>query len=129
MGQNILGSLLMVLLLTCVLEILVALVMKIYAKKAYILILLVNLLTNPLVNVIYAVGISYRDSIPIGKMYAEMECFRHWTGYEPIWLFLEIGVWCLEGFIYSKFREWIPHPWRYALMANLVSALAGVFLA
>lgn len=113
-------------LITCSLEILLALGMKIREKRGYLLILLVNLLTNPLANLLYYKLASGLGRIVEYQHWGSVERFVQWTGYDPVWILIEIMVIVCEGEIYSRFREWILHPWRYAVIANLVSALAGV---
>lgn len=111
---------------TCFLEILIAQGMKVREKRGYLLILLVNLLTNPLANLLY-----YRMSASVERIeqYREWvlaDVMLQWTGYDPVWFLVEFLVILGEGSIYHKFREWIPHPWRYAVIANLISAMVGI---
>ena len=112
--------------ITCFLEILIALGMKVREKRGYLLILLVNLLTNPLANLLY-----YGMATGVGRIeqYREWvlaDAMLQWTGYDPVWLLVEFLVILGEGGIYYKFQKWIPHPWRYAVTANLISAMAGI---
>lgn len=112
--------------ITCFLEILIALRMKVREKRGYLLILLVNLLTNPLANLLYygmAAGVRRIEQY---RKWFFADAMLQWTGYDPVWLLVEFLVILGEGVIYHKFREWIPHPWRYAVIANLISAMAGI---
>lgn len=112
--------------ITCFLEILIALGMKVREKRGYLLILLVNLLTNPLANLLYygmAAGVKRIEQY---QEWGLADAMIQRTGYDPLWLLVEFLVILGEGVIYHKFREWIPHPWRYAVIANLVSAMVGV---
>lgn len=112
--------------LTCILEAAVALGMKMREKRVFVLILLVNLLTNPLANLCYH-GMALQTGRIVGyREWSVAELFVQYTGYDPVWILIEILVVFGEGGIYMKFREWIPHPWKYAVIANLVSAVAGV---
>lgn len=112
--------------ITCFLEILIALGMKVREKRGYLLILLVNLLTNPLANLLYYGMATGVERIEQYRKWGLADAILQWTGYDPIWLLVEFLVILCEGSIYHKFREWIPHPWRYAVIANLTSAMAGV---
>ncbi len=111
---------------TCFLEILIALGMKVREKRGYLLILLVNLLTNPLANLIYYGVAASVERVEQYREWGLVDSMLRWTGYDPVWFLVELLVILAEGFIYHKFREWIPHPRRYAVIANLISAMAGV---
>lgn len=112
--------------ITCFLEILIALGMKVREKRGYLLILLVNLLTNPLANLLYYGMATGMKRIELYRKWFLTDVMLQRTGYDPVWFLVEFLVILGEGCIYRKFREWIPHPWRYAVVANLVSAMVGV---
>lgn len=112
--------------ITCFLEILIALGMKVREKRAYLLILLVNLLTNPPANLLYYGLAANVERIGWYREWVLTETVQRWTGYDPLWFLVELMVVLVEGGIYSKFQEWISKPWRYAVIANLISALWGI---
>ena len=112
--------------ITCFLEILIALGMKVREKRGYLLILLVNLLTNPLANLLYSGVVAGLRKIEQYREWFLVDVMLHRIGYDPVWILVELLVILSEGCIYHKFQEWIPHPWRYAVIANLLSALTGI---
>lgn len=126
MLRTILGVLLIAYTVTCFLEIVTAVAMRIRGIKVILLILSVNLLTNPLANLLYQGMSAGIDRMGILQGVAITESWVQWTGYHPVWLLIESSVIVCEGLIYCKFREWIPHPWRYAVTANLISAMTGL---
>ena len=109
------------------LEILIALGMKVRERRGYLLILLVNLLTNPLANLLYYGFVTGMERIEQYRDWDLPHVMMQWTGYDLVWFPVEFLVILGEGEIYDKFQEWIPHPWRYAVIANLISALTGIF--
>lgn len=109
---------------TCIIEFAVAFFMKIRNKKVYVLIFFVNMLTNPLVNLLYAYGSRWGEQYFFKGIPFLYEVFDLSVSVQ-ILICLEILVILCETGIYHKFREWISHPFRYALLANLFSVLLG----
>ncbi|MBR6133677.1 MAG: hypothetical protein IKQ29_03040 [Bacilli bacterium] len=95
---------------TIIIEIVIALILKIKAKKDLINILLVNILTNPIVV-----------SIPV------LILFRYGKYYSNITLYiLEIITVITEGFIYKKVLKYKKiNPYLISLILNLGSYLIG----
>lgn len=119
-------SLMMAWVFTCLLEVAVALGMRVRERRAYLLILFVNLLTNPLANLLYRWAVIMAGRMERYHSSSIVTGFVRMSGYDPAWLWIETLVLLSEGWIYGRFREWIPHPWKYALAANLCSALLGM---
>ena len=109
---------------TCIIEFAIAFLMKIRRKKVYLLIFFVNMLTNPLVNLLYSYGSRWAElhfSKGIPFLYEVVGL----SADAQILIVLEVLVILCEAWIYRKFQEWISQPFRYALLANLSSALLG----
>ena len=109
---------------TCIIESAVAFFMKIRKKKVYLLIFFVNMLTNPLVNLLYSYGSRWGEQYFFKGIPFLYEVFDLSVSVQ-ILIGLEILVILCETGIYHQFREWISHPFRYALLANLFSVLLG----
>ena len=94
------------LVLTLLLELPLGWVMGLRGRKYLLLMLLVNVLTNPAAVLLHYLGL---PQLPV-----------------------ELGVAALEAFIYLQFSKaegWrIVHPVRLAVWCNLVSWLAGMLL-
>ena len=94
------------LLLTLVLELPLTRLMGIRGKKGVLLVILVNILTNPAAVLLCRLGM---PQLPV-----------------------ELGVICVEGAVYGLFsREegWnIPHPVRMAVVCNVVSWATGILI-
>ena len=110
---------------TCIIEFAIAFLMKIRKKRVYLLIFFVNMLTNPLVNLLYYYISEWalRQSEKGFPFLYENFGLLSLDAY--ILIVLEILVILCEAWIYRKFQEWISQPFRYALLANLSSALLG----
>ena len=96
--------------LTIVLEYLAVLVLGVRCRKDLLLVLVVNLLTNPpavLISMIFA-------ALPLSGILLQ--------------LFLEIPVVIGEGALYRKYGTKIGHPWFLSLAANTVSYGTGLIL-
>ena len=78
-------------------------------KRNYLVIFLVNLLTNPTANLLSYLAY-YNNAI------------KHLLF---IWLLIEISVVLLEGWIFRQFHSCFPKPWLFSFLINMVSALAA----
>ena len=105
--SQLLHSLLISLLLTLVLELLFALIWGI-RKRGLILIILMNILTNPAVVLLHFF----------------CTVFLGWTGFLPV-LILELAAIVVEGFCC---RGMIRKPWLFAFCINLFSYSIGELL-
>ncbi len=101
------------LLCTIIIEVLVALVLKVKNKKDVINIILVNILTNPIVVI-----------IPI------FVAFNYGIQYQKITLYiLEVVTVIVEGFIYLKVLNYKRiNPFLLSLVLNLSSYLIGLLI-
>ncbi len=101
------------LLCTIIIEVLVALVLKVKNKKDVINIILVNILTNPIVVI-----------IPI------FIAFNYGIQYQKITLYiLEVVTVIVEGFIYLKvLNHKRINPFLLSLVLNLSSYLIGLLI-
>ncbi len=80
-------------------------------KKALILVILVNILTNPAVVYLHLL---LRSFFPLAV---------------PLWQIpLELCAVLTEGFCYSRTDSGIKHPWRLAVIANLCSYSLGLLI-
>lgn len=78
---------------------------------ALIIVILVNVLTNPPVELI------------------SLAVFRINPDLFIIWIIIaETSVVAVEAMIYRKWRELFPHPWRFSILLNTVSFAAGLLL-
>lgn len=115
---------------TCIIEFVIAFLMKIRTKRVYLLIFFVNMLTNPLVNLLYFYGRRWAESYFRAESFFDKGLLSLFRTYGlsvdvQILIVLEILVILCETWIYRRFQDWIPHPFRYALLANMSSALLG----
>lgn len=110
--MEVIGIFGMALLLTCIVETMIAFWWGVRDVKGYQLILLVNLLTNPLANLVYWIGRTY--------------CFS--GGHIVLWGCIELAVWVTESSIYQMFPDWIRRPWLFAAFSNAASIAFGIVL-
>ena len=103
----LIASLLISLGLTLLLELGFALVWGV-RKKGLILVLLMNILTNPVVVFLYTISVSVLG----------------WTGFLPV-LILELAAIVVEGFCC---RGFIQKPWLFVLCVNCFSYFTGELL-
>lgn len=110
MLNDIFKYMLISLCLTIIIEVTISLILKVRNKKDILLIVLVNLMTNPLV-----VSISFITNILHGlKMY-----------YIVI-VILEILAILIEGLVYKKYLNYKKiNPFVLSLILNLISYLSG----
>ena len=80
-------------------------------KKDLLLLLLVNMLTNPVVVLIFHIAVLYTD----------------WNTYIII-IPLELFAVLAEGFCYKKYGRNFKRPYLFSIAANMVSFFAGVLL-
>ena len=103
--------------LTLVIELTVALLLKVRNKYDIVYIALINCVTNPLINVIYA-GIIIFFKIPEG----------HFIRYIAVFI-LELFVWLSEGLLFKKMLEYKKLPGLLlSLILNLTSFLLGLVI-
>ena len=113
MTADILTAMGTALLLTILLEGLVGAVWGVRGGRDYLIMLLANILTNPLVNVIHS--------------YCAYELKMGTLPMLLITIFLETGAVIAEGFVY-KSRTDIKKPFLFSLCANGFSFLCGIIL-
>ncbi len=105
----------MSLLLTVLIEGLVALLWGLRGKKSFFLVLLVNVLTNPAAVLVYW----------LYQVYAGEHSL-------PVQVVIELIVVTVEAYIYRSFAEddrfQVPRPIRLAILANVFSWGIGRFL-
>lgn len=99
------------LLVTILLEELLAWLFGMHQKKNLLLVLLVNVLTNPLVVICYYLGISF------------IQC-NSWY----IKLVLEGMAVICEALYYQRYGEQIKHPWFLSILLNGFSFGSGIIL-
>ena len=96
--------------LTLLLELLVARLCHLRGRD-YLLVVLVNLLTNPAV------------------VYLNMVCAMHLPNGRDLWQIpLEIAAILIEGWCYARYARSIRRPWMFALVANVFSYGFGLLL-
>lgn len=105
--SQLLHSLLISLVLTLALELLFALVWGV-RKRGLVLVLLMNILTNPTVVLLHFFCIA----------------FLGWTGFFPV-LILELAAIVVEAFCCHGV---VPKPWLFAFCINLFSYTMGELL-
>ncbi len=96
--------------LTLLLELLVAGLCRLRGRD-YLLLILVNILTNP--AVVY-LDMLCRNLIPDGRNLWQIP--------------LEAAAILIEGFCYARFARSIRRPWMFALVANIFSYGVGLFI-
>lgn len=116
MWIDILSMFAVSLILTIIIESVVARIWGLKTKKEMLLVLLVNILTNPAAVFCVWIGNSYLGS-PFDFLF---QCI------------IELGVVVVEGKVYSSFaREeaWnIKKPLQFAFIVNMISWLSGVVI-
>ena len=99
--------------LTIIVEILVALIIKIRTKMDLIHIVLVNVMTNPVI-------VALTNLISINYGYS--------AGYTFLYI-AEVFVVLIEGFVYKKYLDYKKiNPFVLALLLNVCSYIAGVVM-
>ncbi|MDO4616736.1 MAG: hypothetical protein Q4B03_04685 [Lachnospiraceae bacterium] len=96
-------------LITLVYENAVAALWGLREKRAYLVVFLVNTLTNPLLNVLLR---------QIGQHYS-------YDSYRLAVPVLEVLIWAAEGFLFRRFLPEIRHPFLFSLSLNAASYLFG----
>ena len=115
--MEILGQLAVTLALTLVIEITVAILLKVRSIYDIIFLILINCITNPTVNVIYGLVIGYTD-IEAGSL----------TGWVIV-LILEFLVWLTEAVMIKKLLEYRRiKPMLLSLILNAASFLMGLVM-
>ena len=115
--MEILGQLAVTLALTLVIEITVAILLKVRSIYDIIFLILINCITNPTVNVIYGLVIGYTD-IEAGSL----------TGWVIV-LILEFLVWLTEAVMIKKLLEYRRiTPMLLSLILNAASFLMGLVI-
>ena len=96
--------------LTLVFELLIARLCRLRGRD-YLLVILVNILTNPAV------------------VYLDMVCAARFPNGRDLWQIpLEITAILIEGWCYAKYARSIRRPWMLALVANVFSYGFGLVL-
>jgi hypothetical protein len=96
--------------LTLLLELLIARLCRLRGRD-YLLVLLVNILTNPAV------------------VYLDMVCASHVPNGRDLWQIpLEVAAILIEGWCYARYARSLRRPWTFALVANVFSYGFGLFL-
>jgi len=111
MNQMLVNSLVISLALTLVLEAVFFLLAGKRNKKDFLLVLLVNLLTNPVVVLCYWLTILYTD-LNIAIILIPLELFAVLT----------------EGYYYKKYGNNFRRPYLFSITANMFSFWLGVLL-
>lgn len=111
MGIDLLNSLGLSLLLTLILEACLAFFFGIKDKKDIVLLVLVNILTNPLVVMSYYLVVHYSHINRIAVI-----------------IFLELMAILTEGYYYKTYGKTFRRPILFALCANLFSYGVGQLL-
>ena len=97
--------------LTLILELLVARLCRLRGRD-YLLVILVNILTNPAV------------------VYLDMLCGTVFPNGNDLWQIpLEAAAIFIEGFCYARRARSIRRPWMFALVANLFSYGCGLLIS
>ena len=96
--------------LTLLLELLLARLCRLRGRD-YLLVVLVNILTNPAV------------------VYLDMVCAAHLPNGRDLWQIpLEVAAILIEGLCYARYARSLRRPWMFALVANLFSYGCGLLL-
>ena len=96
--------------LTVLLELLIARLCHLRGRD-YLLVVLVNILTNPAV------------------VYLDLVCVTRFPNGRDLWQIpLEIAAILIEGWCYAKYARSIRRPWMLALVANVFSYGFGLLL-
>ncbi len=111
MAGQLIASLVISLLLTCIIELTAAFIMGPSDKKSMLLVLLVNTLTNPVVVLLNFLNREY-FGLPTAAVVAV----------------LEIAAVITEGFCYKTFDEKRRRPYLCSLIFNAVSYCTGIVI-
>lgn len=115
MSKDILTSLALSLILTLVLEssffLIVRRATNKYNKKDLLLLIMANIITNPVVVLSYWLAILYTD-----------------FGRVTILLPLEVAAMLTEGYIYNKYGRMFRHPYIFSAIANAFSVGIGMLI-
>lgn len=104
-------TLLISLMLTLIFELLLAIIVKV-GKRDLLLVMLVNIITNPAVVLIYVLISNHYHDVP-GML---------------IQLPLEAAAVLVEWLYYRRFSEKIKKPFLFSLAANALSYSAGIII-
>lgn len=97
--------------LTLLLELLLARLCRLQGRD-YLLVILVNILTNPAV------------------VYLDMVCGALLPNGRDLWQIpLEAAAIATEGFCYARFARSVRRPWMFSLVANLFSYGCGLLIS
>ena len=107
--MSLLISLAVSLLMTLFLEMIAALIWKV-PRRDWIVVVLVNILTNPVVVFLHTAVSLYARPLLV-----------------PVTALLELGAVLVEGWFYREKTE-IRNPWSFSVFANVLSFLVGLFL-
>lgn len=111
MSQVVLSSLMLSLVLTLAFEIAFFLLVNKRSKKDLLLVALVNILTNPVVVLLYWLSVLYTE----------------WNS-ALVTIPLELFAIVTEGYYYKKYSQCIRYPYLFSLAANMFSFWSGVFI-
>ncbi len=111
MAVSLIQSLIISLLLTLLLESIFAFVVGVRGKMDYLLLVLVNLLTNPLVVLLYSLSLLF---IPFTGIWVQ--------------LILEAMAVMTEGIYYKKYAISIKRPFLFSLCINGFSYGVGLLI-
>jgi hypothetical protein len=111
MNQILLTSLALSLLLTIIFEIVFFLLVGKKDKKDLLLLVLVNIFTNPVVVLSYYITVTYTDWNP-----------------SVIKIPLELFAIITEGYYYKKYGRNFRHPYLFSAAANMFSFWIGVII-
>ena len=96
--------------LTLILELAVALLCRLRGRDL-LLVILVNILTNPAV------------------VYLDMVCAARFPNGRDLWQIpLEAAAILVEGWCYAKYAHSVRRPWMFALVANVFSYSCGLLV-
>jgi len=77
-------------------------------RKDFLLVIMVNVLTNPAVVLLYWLTVLYT---PVNTVFATAV--------------LELAAFAVEGYYYKKYGQEFRHPYLFSLAANLFSFIIG----
>lgn len=111
MNQSLFSSLALSLVLTIALETAFFLLIGKRDKKDLLLVVLVNILTNPVVVLLYWLSILYTE----------------WNSV-VVMIPLELFAIVTEGYYYKKYSSSFRYPYLFSVVANMFSFWAGVLI-
>ena len=94
--------------LTFVFELIYALCWKIWGKREILLVVLVNVITNPIV--VFSFYMNYKFQ---------------WIDAVLLTVVMEVAAVVVEALLYKKYSRKITHPWWFALGINVFSYTVG----